>query len=297
LSVMVKSCLSRRPHVVIFLAPNLLAFLFLKLSGIRIVRYQGGLSSKQTENQLKLEKIILSLFSEQILFALSDRIIIESLDSMPFQDLDKWRSKVRFATMYVDKNLFKFTRQFSDREFSIGYVGSLEENKGMLPLFEAFLRIKEYLIAKNAKILVCGGGSLLPALQAIASQNGLSHLIFFKEWVDHKSVSEILNNLQLLLLPSYSEGLPNVIIEALACATPVLATSVGSIPSVIKDGETGFLLESNEPALLGARIIELLNKPDLLKRASQIALKFVNENYSFETVSKTWSDLFEEFCD
>jgi len=63
----------------------------------------------------------------------------------------------------------------------------------------------------------------------------------------------------------------------MACGTLVLATPVGAIPDVIKDNETGFLLKSNDPEHIAERIIELLNKPDLLEKVSVNAYNYVRE--------------------
>jgi len=60
-------------------------------------------------------------------------------------------------------------------------------------------------------------------------------------------------------LPSFTEGLPTILIEAMACGTPVLATRVGNIPDVIRDGKNGFLLDNNSPQCIAERTIEALN--------------------------------------
>ncbi|MHA1684988.1 MAG: glycosyltransferase, partial [Candidatus Heimdallarchaeaceae archaeon] len=71
-------------------------------------------------------------------------------------------------------------------------------------------------------------------------------------------------------------------LEAMACSTPVLATPVGAIPDIIKDGETGFLLKSNDPEHIADRIVELLGKPKLLEKVSVNAYNYVRENFSYE---------------
>jgi len=82
-------------------------------------------------------------------------------------------------------------------------------------------------------------------------------------------------------LPSYTEGLPNVMLEGMACGTPVLATPVGAIPDVIKDGETGFIMEDNSPACIAENIERALNNPDL-ERIIENARELVEKEFTYE---------------
>jgi glycosyltransferase involved in cell wall biosynthesis len=118
--------------------------------------------------------------------------------------------------------------------------------------------------------------------------------VIFTGYLPHRKVADYLNEMKLLVLPSYSEGLPHVVLEAMACGTPVLATPVGAIPDIIKDGETGFLLKSNDPNHIAERVVELLNKTELLERVSVNAYNFVRTNFSFEKTLESWKKIIDE---
>ena len=112
-------------------------------------------------------------------------------------------------------------------------------------------------------------------------------------WISHEDLPDYLNRLRLLIIPSYSEGLPNIMLEAMACGTPVLATPVGAIPDIIKDGETGFIMENNTPACIAENINRVLKDTNLEKIAAD-AKKVVEENFTFESSVKTWKILLED---
>ena len=82
-------------------------------------------------------------------------------------------------------------------------------------------------------------------------------------WIPHDKLPDYMNELKLVVLPAYAEGLPNIMLEAMACGTPVLATPVGAIPDVIKDGETGFIMEDNSPECIAENVVWALKHPDL----------------------------------
>jgi glycosyltransferase involved in cell wall biosynthesis len=112
-------------------------------------------------------------------------------------------------------------------------------------------------------------------------------------WISHDDLPGYLNQLRLLVLPSYTEGLPNIMLEAMACGTPVLATPVGAIPDVIRDGKTGFIMENNSPECIAENVARALASPDL-EEIAEAGRRFVEENFTFEKVVGKWKRLLQE---
>jgi len=104
-------------------------------------------------------------------------------------------------------------------------------------------------------------------------------------WVDHDLLPSYLNRVRLLVIPSFTEGLPNVMLESMACGTPVLAAPVGSIPDVIEDGVNGYLLADTAPETIAAGILRALGSGDL-ENVSATAQRYVAEEYSFDRASE-----------
>jgi glycosyltransferase involved in cell wall biosynthesis len=187
---------------------------------------------------------------------------------------------------------FKIIKEFDNRENTVGYIGRFSKEKGILN----FVQAMQFLLKEKSSIqfLLCGSGELLREVKKSIKNENLGTNVKLRDWVPHEKIPELLNELKLLILPSYTEGLPNIMLEAMACGTPVLAMPVGAIPDIIKDGETGFLLKSNHPKHIADKIIELLNKPELLEKVSKNAYNYVRENSSYEKTLESWRKIIRE---
>ena len=186
----------------------------------------------------------------------------------------------------IDTNIFKPSIPFKDRSYAIGYVGRLEEGKGIMELLEAMKMIDDI------RLIIVGDGPLLDKVKKYIHENRLDNIIL-TGWVDKEKVADYLNNIRLLILPSSSEGLPSIILESMACATPVMAMNVGGIRDVIRDGFNGILLNSNSPKYLAYKITEALHS-DTLYRLSLNAYRFVIENYTYESLLPRYKKIFRE---
>ena len=85
------------------------------------------------------------------------------------------------------------------------------------------------------------------------------------------------------MFPSYCEGLPRVVQEAMACETPVVATRVGGIPDLIDDGATGFIMDDNSPKCIVTNVIRALEHPDLDKIAKN-SRTLIEKEYAYEVM-------------
>jgi len=264
----------------------------LKLLRKKVVMMPAGVVTKVYAVKKDAFYKFLSLLTS-INFSLADKIIVYSGRLLQELGIENYASKVIIAHEHF-VNFAKFTveKKISERPNMVGYIGRLSEEKGVLNLIEAV----PLVLMKRADIcfMIIGGGNLSDEIIKIIRANGLQAHVKLTGQVSHNDVPRYLNELKLLVLPSFTEGLPNVILEAMACGTPVLATPIGAIPDIVKDGETGFLLKSNDPKHIANRIIELLGKPKLLEKVSVSAYNYVRENFSYEKTLEAWRKILSE---
>jgi len=188
-------------------------------------------------------------------------------------------NKLRIAhEHFIDFEKFKVAEPFYKRLNLVGYVGRLVEGKGILELLIAFNWLHN--LGKDVNLLIIGGGLAGKAVQAYIEEAGME--VEMAGWVPHDRLPEYYNRMKLLVLPSYTEALPNVMLEAMACGTPVLVTPVGAIPDYIRDEVTGFILDDNDPATIFGKILAALRNPRLGLIADE-GRKLVEKEFAFES--------------
>jgi len=137
-------------------------------------------------------------------------------------------------------------------------------------------------------VLIGGDGHLKNSIQSVLQEEKLTDYVDLPGWVSNENYPKYLNQLRLLVLSSYTEGLPYTILEAMTCGTPVLATPVGAIPDIIIDGKTGFIMEDNLPECIAENVSRALRSPNLDKIAEN-GRRFVEENFTFEKTTENWN--------
>ncbi|HMO06546.1 MAG TPA: glycosyltransferase [Paracoccaceae bacterium] len=143
------------------------------------------------------------------------------------------------------------------------FVGRLDTQKGLPVLVEALaLAAPRH---PGLRVTLVGGGPLRPALERQVAKAGLSRNVTFAGWQDEAGVRAALAAAQALVVPSFAEGLPVVIMEAMAAGRPVIATAIAGIPELVKPGETGWLVPAGRAAPLAEAIATLAETtPDRL---------------------------------
>lgn len=168
-------------------------------------------------------------------------------------------------------------------DFVVGYAGALEAEKGMGLLLKAVTAARREV--RNLQCVIAGAGSLRSWIEREMVASALEetfHLLPFPE-----SPSDWMSSLDLFVLPSRMEGLGSILLLAMHCGVPVLASNAGGIPEIVSAGETGFLFETNNVAALTQVLTKLAGQPDLLRSVIEAARLRVQKDFSLKTMTES----------
>jgi len=223
---------------------------------------------------------------------LSNRIILYSPKLIKKYDLEKYRNKISIAHHhFLDFDKFKMKKKFDERNNLIGYIGRLSQEKGVLNFVKSIPKMSKR--KSDLQFLIAGDGQSRDKIEKYIDKEELNNKVELGGWISHDDLPNYFNELKLIVLPSYTEGLPNIMLESMACGTPVLATPVGAIPDVIKDGETGFIMENNSPECIAENVIRALNHPNL-EQITQNARALVEKEYTYEKAVERYKKVLEK---
>ena len=133
------------------------------------------------------------------------------------------------------------------------------------------------------KLILVGSGRDYQNLQHLVIKNGLEKEIKFTGNIINSKISEYMTASDIFVLPSISEGMPIVILEAMASGLPVVATRVGGIPEIIQEGENGYLVDAKNSEQIAAKISYLFSHGDAIKHISLQNIEKAKE-YSWNLV-------------
>ena len=172
----------------------------------------------------------------------------------------------------------------------IGTISRLEKVKGIPYLLQAFAQI--LLIYPSSFMLIVGNGAERKALEALAQNLGISSRVIFTG--DRSDIPALLAIMDIFVLASLFEGLPNAVLEAMAMGKPVVATTVGGTPEVVKDGVTGLLVPPRDPDALAQAINALLSDQDRSQAMGKAARERVKRYFTVERMVERTEALYEE---
>lgn len=172
----------------------------------------------------------------------------------------------------------------------VGFIGRLAIEKGLSFLLQAFPKV--ITVFPDVKFLIVGDGSLRVELESLAERLNTHDNCIFTGF--RKDIPNILSAIDIFTMSSLFEGMPMVILEAMASSKPVISTDVGGISELVVDGETGILVPPQDPDALAEAIITLLKDKQKAKQMGIAGRKRVEEYFDVKVMVRRTEEVYEE---
>jgi glycosyltransferase involved in cell wall biosynthesis len=192
----------------------------------------------------------------------------------------------------VDTDLFRPTHMPA-ADNSILWAGRFVEEKGVKYLLEAIKLISKKM--PSISLSLVGYGPLKDRLKSYVQQLDVSRNVVFRGPVDHRTLASLMNECALFALPNLSVGLSSVMLEAMACARPFVATDGTALKDAI--GGAGILVPAKDSKSLAEAILRLLSDKALRTKLGQRARSIAVEKYSWRTVGEAHTSLFQRLIE
>lgn len=163
----------------------------------------------------------------------------------------------------------------SEDKLKILYLGIIGDRKGIFDLLSILKENKDFY--KTKIIINIGGNGEIERLNEYITDNQLEELVNYEGWVSGNKKIELLNSTDIYILPSYNEGLPISILEAMSYGKPIISTNVGGIPEIV-DNQNGIIIEPGDKKALKAAINYFLNNRDEINKKGLESLKKVQKH-------------------
>lgn len=242
----------------------------------------------------KLDKLALVWLTDRIIGV--SRKIVESLEELGVR-----RSKIRCIHNGIDVNRLIAVKDARETRNDLG----IDPNTIVIGTVGRLMPVKgqEYLIRaakimgrdRAAKFLIVGTGPLKDDLAALARNLGIEADVLFLGQRD--DIYDLINAMDIFILPSIDEGIPMVILEAMSLSKPIIATCVGGIPEIITDGVNGLLVEPKNEQRLAEACLHLIRDYGNAKQLGLRANKVAQEKFSHKRCGEMLLTLYESLAE
>lgn len=171
------------------------------------------------------------------------------------------------------------------------FLGWLEEKKGIFELLDSCLQLND---KKRFSLVVAGKGNAEERAMEFVKENGLVDKVDFRGWVEGKELEKLFMECDVLVLPSWAEGLPNAMIEAMAAGLAVVVSAVGNVPTVLTHGKNGLLIRPKSVEALTKALFSLIDDPGFLKKLAMSGHVTAKNKFSISNAVGKFEKIFHE---
>jgi starch synthase len=253
--------------------------------------------------------IAFHMLRERMLWSSADRLLVVSKaveqDVVEFYGVD--RSKIRVVYNGIDAKLFSPSKSgplpngmsaLAGKRVIL-FVGHFGVRKGIFYVIRAMKRVRNEF--PDAHLLCVGGtpawlgrNDYRQMLEDEVRRNGVENCVTLLEAVKNTELAEFYRHSEVFVLPTYYEAFPKVVVEAMGCGLPVVATRTGGIPELVADGETGYLTPFGSPEALSARLTTLLGDDQLRVTMGSRGRERVEKEFTWHAVAERTRSAYDE---
>ena len=259
-----------------------------RLAGARIVHTEHSVEYLKNR-RFRIALRLLSILCDRVIAIGNDgRRALASQVGIPARKLVVMRAGVNLSAFRISQSEARRVLGIPDSQPVVAIIARLFPEKNHKLLLAAFKEVARRI--SGARLLIAGEGVEKQAIADEISRLGLAGSVDLMGV--RRDVARILAASDLFVLSSDREGLPIAVLEAMAAGKPVVATAVGDLPAIVRDGETGFLVPAKDVARLAEAICSVLSQPELAAEMGLNARRFVEESYSVESMITRIEELY-----
>jgi glycosyltransferase involved in cell wall biosynthesis len=183
-------------------------------------------------------------------------------------------------------------RRNGDGPVYLLFVGRFNAFKNVEMLIETAACLKERGI-HNFELQLVGEGERRATIERLISEKGLTKYVRLLGWIDRAGLIERYRQADLFVTATTWEGMPNTVLEGMACGLPVVATRASGLEELVRDGVNGYLVNINDPAMLAERLAELINNPYERKRMSKESRRIAEQEFAWEYIAEAYVKIYQ----
>ncbi|MEX2485548.1 MAG: glycosyltransferase family 4 protein [Brumimicrobium sp.] len=243
-------------------------------------------------DEFMVEKISKDSASFVKRFNKADKLLV--LASSFKQQLQNWgiTKPIELTTTKVDDELtegFRIDKKSTGK--TILFLARIEKAKGILIALESFNKIKDKI--PDAELIVAGSGSALDEAKRYVEKENLTG-VEFSGYVRGNDLKKTFKSSDVYLLPTYGEGMPTSVLEAMAFGLPVISRPVGGMVDFFENGKMGYLIDSYNQGDFAEKVIEILSDEEKLRKMGRYNYEYAKEHFYASYVAKQLENSFRE---
>ena len=193
----------------------------------------------------------------------------------------------------IELSIFRPPRQRThDSPVRLLFVGRFNAFKNVETLLEAISHLNEMGV-NNFELQLVGDGERRANLERLTIDKGLTRQVHFLGWVDRKAIVERYRQADMFVTATTWEGMPNTVLEGMACGLPVVATRASGLDELVKEGVNGYLVDINDSSTLANRLAELIENPYERHRMGKESRKIAEQEFAWEYITEQYVQIYE----